>query len=171
MIKIRIIAAAILLLGILVIFRLIRKRKMELKYALPWLFAALVAVIVDAFPVILFWITDLMGIETPSNALFLIALVLIISLLFLVTVVISRQADRINHLAQTVALNDEQIRVLTKEIESLKARGTESNICGNELNKAADENLKKETIKAADENPEESIKTADENPEESIKES
>ncbi|MBQ0042035.1 MAG: DUF2304 domain-containing protein [Lachnospiraceae bacterium] len=120
MLKIRIIAAVILVLGLAYIFMLIRKRKMELKYALPWICAVLIAMVVDGFPVILFWLTNLMGIETPSNALFLIVIVLIICLLFLVTVVISRQSDRIKYLAQTVALNDEQIRQLTKELEEIK---------------------------------------------------
>ena len=120
MLKIQIIAAVILVLGLLCILRMIKKRKMELKYALPWLIATVIAIVVDAFPQILFWITDLMGIETPSNALFLIALCLMIALIFLLTVVVSRQSDRIKHLAQTVALNDEQIRVLTQQIEQMK---------------------------------------------------
>ena len=112
MLKLRLIAAVILLLGVLCIFRLIRKRKLELKYGIPWLCAVLVAMIVDAFPGILFWITNLMGIETPSNALFLIALCLVVALIFILTVVTSRQSDRIKYLAQSIALCEEQIREL-----------------------------------------------------------
>lgn len=47
--KLQMIGAAILLLGMLYIIRLVRKRKMELKYALPWLAVSFAALIVTVF--------------------------------------------------------------------------------------------------------------------------
>ncbi len=112
MIKIRIISAAVLLVALIIILEFVRRKKMRLKYALPWIVAVIIAMFVDMFPSLLFTISELIGIETPSNALFLIALCLMLCLLFVMTLIVSRQSERIKKMAQTVALNEERIRVL-----------------------------------------------------------
>lgn len=129
MLKLQLIAAAALVLGGLYIIRLIRKRKIELKYALPWLAVALIVLVVDCFPGILSGLADLLGIATPVNALFLLALCFSVCLIFILTVVVSRQSDRIKRLAQAVAINEEQIRQLSamadtgvKQEEALEKR-------------------------------------------------
>ncbi|MGN1159612.1 MAG: DUF2304 domain-containing protein [Lachnospiraceae bacterium] len=115
--KIQLISAILLLIGALYIIRCVRKRKMELKYALPWMAVVVCVFIVDCIPGILYRLADLMGIDTPVNALFLIALCFAICLIFVLTVIVSRQSDRIKQLAQTVALNEERIRALEQERE------------------------------------------------------
>lgn len=118
--KIQIISAVILLLGGFFIVRLIRKRKLELKYGLPWLALMLVALLVDCFPVILSLIADVMGIELPVNALFLLGLIFAVALIFVLTVIVSRQSERIKRIVQASALNEEEIRRLSAEIQKLR---------------------------------------------------
>ena len=115
--KVQIISAVIVLLGALYIIRLIRKRKIDLKYALPWMFVAFLILLVDCFPGILSGLSKVLGIATPVNTLFLVALCFATSLIFVMTVVMSRQSDRIRQLAQAVALNEEKIRELTEVLE------------------------------------------------------
>lgn len=112
MLKLQLIGAAVLLLGMLYIIRLIRKRRMELKYALPWLAASFAALIVDCFPKLLSKLADLLGIATPVNALYLAAFLLSICLLFALTVIVSRQSERIKQLVQAAALCEERIKRL-----------------------------------------------------------
>ncbi|MCM1103151.1 MAG: DUF2304 domain-containing protein [Clostridium sp.] len=112
MVKLQLIGAAILLLGMLYIIRLIRKRRMELKYALPWLAVSFAALIVDCFPKLLSVLADLLGIATPVNALYLVAFLFSVCLIFALTVIVSRQSERIKQLVQAVALCEERIRRL-----------------------------------------------------------
>lgn len=116
--KIQLISAVILLIGAVYIIRCVKKRKMELKYALPWLAVVLCVFVVDCVPGILYGLAKLMGIDTPVNALFLLALCFAICLIFALTVIVSRQSDRIKELSQTVALNEERIRTLEQDRES-----------------------------------------------------
>lgn len=119
--KIQLISAVLLLIGTLYIIRCVKKRKMELKYALPWLAVVLCVFVVDCIPGILFGLAKWMGIDTPVNALFLLALCFAVCLIFVLTVIVSRQSDRIKDLAQTVALNEERIRRLEQDRESGKS--------------------------------------------------
>lgn len=112
MLKLQIISGVIIALGILYIIYLIRKRKMELKYAIPWMIVAFLLLVADCIPQILYGLSDLIGIATPVNALFFIALCFATCLIFCLTVVVSRQTDRIQNLAQAVAINEERIRSL-----------------------------------------------------------
>lgn len=125
MVKLQLIGAAILLLGMLYIVRLIRKRRMELKYALPWLAVSCAALIVDCFPKLLSVLADLLGIATPVNALYLIAFLFSVCLLFALTVIVSRQSERMKQLVQAVAICEDRIKHLEsekEEWESIKAR-------------------------------------------------
>ena len=109
------ISAAILLLGMFYMVCLIRKRRMELKYALPWLAVSFAALIVDCFPKLLSILADLIGVATPVNALFLVAFLFSISLLFALTVIVSRQSERIKQLVQAAALCEERVKRLESE--------------------------------------------------------
>lgn len=114
--KLQMIGAAVLLLGMLYIVRLVRKRKMELKYALPWLAVSFAALIVDCFPKLLSVLADLLGIATPVNALYLVAFLFSVCLLFALTVIVSRQSERIKQLVQSAALSEERVKRLEAEI-------------------------------------------------------
>ncbi len=114
--KLQMIGAAILLLGMLYIVRLVRKRKMELKYALPWLAVSFAALIVDCFPKLLSVLADLLGIATPVNALYLVAFLFSVCLLFALTVIVSRQSERIKQLVQSAALSEERVKRLEAEL-------------------------------------------------------
>ncbi len=119
--KIQLISAIALCLEALYIIRLIRKRRIDLKYALPWLAVACMALVVDCFPGLLSGLADLMGIATPVNALFLLALCFQICLLFTMTMVESRHSERIKQLAQAAALSEDRIRVLEEELDRIRS--------------------------------------------------
>ncbi len=121
LLKLQLISGAILLIGIGSVFRLIRKRKIELKYALPWLAVLFLAFLTDCFPGLLSAIAALLGIATPVNALFLLALLFAVCLIFVLTVIVSRQSERIKRLAQASALLEERVGVLEARIDAQKS--------------------------------------------------
>jgi len=100
------IIAAIAALGL--VFELLRRRRLREKYAAIWVVIALGTLIVAAFPQLLRWVADLVGIQTPSNLLFFGSLIV----LFAVSLQLSRE----------VGLLEEQSRRLAEEVGTLTMR-------------------------------------------------
>jgi hypothetical protein len=93
----------------LFIVNMVRTRKLELKYALTWLFTSLSFVIMAVFPQSLYFVAGMLQIELPVNALFLCVIFLLLLIVFALTVAVSRQAIRIKKLAQELGLLKEEI--------------------------------------------------------------
>jgi len=72
--------------ALILVFELLRRRRLREKYAAIWVVIALGTLIVAAFPQILRWVADLIGIQTPSNLLFFGSLIV----LFAVSLQLSR---------------------------------------------------------------------------------
>ncbi|MDD3204235.1 MAG: DUF2304 domain-containing protein [Lachnospiraceae bacterium] len=120
-VKLQIVAGIILILGLLWIVNMIRKRKLELKYALAWMVVIILMLLVDIFPPILSLISFLFGIATPVNTLFILGFIFALALLFILTVTVSRLSDRVRQLSQAVALNEKNIEELQlKELKNKK---------------------------------------------------
>lgn len=94
-------AAAVLFLGVL---ELVRQRRLLERYALGWMFVAVVLLVLAVWNQALTKIADVVGISTPSNALFFVAVGAIILLLLHFSVAVSRLQDQAKVLAQRLAL-------------------------------------------------------------------
>lgn len=116
MIKLQIVAAVILLLAFIYMINMIRKRKLELKYALSWIIVIIVMLVVDIFPPILSFISFLFGIATPVNTLFLLGFIFSLVLIFVLTVAVSRLADKVRRLSQAAAISEEKINQLYEQM-------------------------------------------------------
>ena len=100
----RIVAAVIALAFMLMILELIRRDKLQERYAVIWLLAGLGMLAGAAFPALLELVADLMGVRDTNVALFSIVLLLLLGLALNFSVLMSRQADQITRLAQELAL-------------------------------------------------------------------
>lgn len=116
--KIQIVAALMLLLALLGIVNMIRRRTLELKYALAWIAVLALVLLVDLVPAILHIISYCFGIATPVNTLFLLALCFAILLIFILTVAVSRMGERIRKLSQAAALSEARILELEKQLRA-----------------------------------------------------
>ena len=69
-------------LFMVLIFYILRKGRMPIKYALVWLFGLLILLIISFIPVIMSIITKFLGFQTPSNMIFamLIGILLFINI-------------------------------------------------------------------------------------------
>ena len=71
--KIQIIIAVFLVIALMVMINMIRKRQLELKYALSWLIAIFFVLVLDCFPVLLTKLSHALGIWAPVNMLKLVS--------------------------------------------------------------------------------------------------
>ena len=118
--EIRIIIALLVLLGLAVIFKYIKNGRLELKYALSWLFAGLMVLIFDLAPGLMEKMTDLLGITLPINMVFFMGFVFVLLIMFTLTVVISITATTTKRLVQENALLKKRVEELEKKDNDLK---------------------------------------------------
>ena len=104
-IRIKCVIIIVLILGLLKILGLIKKNKLELKYALSWLFLELGILIITLVPNLLNVISKALGIYNEINMLFFLGFVFIILVIFSNTMSLSRNSERVRKMAQEIALN------------------------------------------------------------------
>ncbi|GGD87515.1 DUF2304 domain-containing protein [Paenibacillus nasutitermitis] len=95
-----------------VLVNLIRKYRLELKYSMLWLFIMLVVLILSVFPNAFVLISNVMGIEMPVNALFLLVSFILILIMFSLTATVSRSTIKIKEMSQEIGLLKYQIEQL-----------------------------------------------------------
>ena len=106
------IAAAVAALALLVfVLELIRSRRLRERYALVWLLAAVVLLVLSLWRGSVNRIADWVGVETyPPAVLFAVASFFVLLALLHYSTVISKLADQNVILAQRVALLEAQLR-------------------------------------------------------------
>jgi len=97
-------AIAFALIVLLLVFEMVRRRYLHERYAILWLGAALLLLVLAAWTQLLSTISSAVGISTPSNAFFVIAFAFLLLLLLHFSAVVSRLADETRVLAQRLAL-------------------------------------------------------------------
>jgi hypothetical protein len=96
---------------LLVLLELVRRRRLLERYALLWLFSALVVLALSIWRGLLEDIATLLGVAYPPNALFLIAFGFVLALLLHFSLAVSRLSDQSKVLAQRLALLEQRIDV------------------------------------------------------------
>lgn len=104
-IRIKCVIIVVLILVLLKILGLIKRNKLELKYALSWLFLELGILIITLIPNLLNVISKVLGIYNEINMLFFLGFVFIILVIFSLTMSLSRNSERVRKMAQEIALN------------------------------------------------------------------
>ena len=102
-----ILAAITAVIIVVFIIDLLRRGVLKEKYAVLWLFFALV-------PSALYWLTAQLGVETPSNLLFFITIVLLVLVSVQISYELSRNEAKIRRLAEEIALLEEKTRRLSE---------------------------------------------------------
>lgn len=115
---------AVICYFVLILYYL-KKRMLELKYTLIWLFAGLVMGIMLFFPELLVFFVRLLGIESNMNGLYVLCFAFIIAILMTLTSIVSRQTMKIKILIQELSMLEKRVRELeaqkTDEEENFKA--------------------------------------------------
>lgn len=105
-IRVRIAIIVVLALGLIAIVNLIRKRSLELKYALTWLILGCGMLFAVLIPGLIDKISAALGIYNPMNMVFFLGFLFSIVVIFALTMSVSRNSNRVRTMAQKIALNE-----------------------------------------------------------------
>lgn len=94
--------------ALVLVIELLRRRRLREKYSVIWIVVSLGIVVIAVFPDFLVGTANLLGVQVPSNLLFLLSLLT----LFAVSLQLSGE----------VGLLEEQTRTLAEEIGALRLR-------------------------------------------------
>ena len=110
----------------LVIFQLIRKKKLKEQYSLLWFATVAVILALAVWEGLLGHISSAIGIEVPSNALFLLGIIFLFGMALHFSMLVSRLTDQSKMLAQRLALLDRDLRKEREARLELEDAGKES---------------------------------------------
>ena len=93
---------AVLVVGIIV--RFVNSQRLRVQYSLVWFLIALALLTAAFFPGLVFHLCALLGMEKPSNLVYLVGIVSLLLITFYQTVLISRLSDRVTRLTQIISI-------------------------------------------------------------------
>jgi hypothetical protein len=113
--RVSLFAAAGALVLLFVIFELIRRRRLQERYALLWILTGTVILVFSLWRSLLGTVSDAVGIAYPPSALFVLAAFFILLMLLHYSTVISKLSDQNRILAQRLALLEHELEARTGE--------------------------------------------------------
>jgi len=116
-IKLQIVIAVSILVVFIILINMIRRRSLELNYALSWLFVLVALFAFACAPKLLTIVSDFLGIYAPVNMIFFLGFCFSLLIIFSLTVALSRLSNSVRTLNQIVALNEKKLEELKKELE------------------------------------------------------
>ena len=98
---------------LLIVLRTVSRKKLQVQYALIWILLAIGTFLLAIIPGVAEWISAIVGIETTSNFIYLLAILSLLALTFSLTIIVSKQSYKIKNIIQSVSINE----TLKKEME------------------------------------------------------
>lgn len=95
------------------VFLLLRRGVLREKYAVLWLLVSGIALVLALIPGALRAVSEVLGVQTPSNLLFFVTVVLLVLVSVQLSYELSRHEMRIRRLAEEIAL-------LNREVDQLR---------------------------------------------------
>ncbi len=102
--RLRVLIIVIMSLVMIYIVNLTRKKKIDFKYALGWLFVDLCILFLSVFPLILNEVALFLGIASPMNMLFFFGFCFAVIMIFSLSMSVSRLSDKVRKLSQEIAI-------------------------------------------------------------------
>lgn len=105
----RVLVAAIFVVFLICVLRLVSKDKLLLKYSLLWILLCVVCLICDLFPEAVYWASGILGFISPSNFIFLVSIALLLAISLSLSVAVSRLTIANKNLVQRTALLEKDL--------------------------------------------------------------
>lgn len=131
----RIILILVSLIAFVFVLKKIRKKQLHIDDALFWIISSCSLLLLSIFPQIAYFCTALLGMENPTNFVFLVVIFVILMKLFSLAIDLSVQKQRLNSLVQNLALANEEIRENKKKLSEKEAEKENNKTEKNEENK------------------------------------
>lgn len=95
-----------------IILMFLKNKALSLKYSLLWLLAGVILGVLVIRPELLTLFIRLLGIVDNMNGLFILCIAFITMILMSLTSIVSKQAEKIKNLTQTISKMEKRIREL-----------------------------------------------------------
>lgn len=106
----------------------IRKLKVKMEDAIFWVVFAGVLCLLAIFPEITYRLTDLIGILSPANLIFLVVIFLLLEKVFTLSIIVSQLEEKVNILSAEIALRNHSAEKKLLRIEkAIKKENDNSN--------------------------------------------
>lgn len=92
----------------------IRQSKLKIEYIIFWLVFSTLLVFMGIFPQVVSWISRVLGFQAPINLVFLLIIFVLIIKLFFNTLQISALENKVDSLAQQIAIEQKMDRDVHK---------------------------------------------------------
>lgn len=109
---------------LIIILHLLKKKKLNLRYTLLWLFSAFVMLLVTIFPQIIYTGAKLVGMVSPVNLVFVLEGIFVLFILLSLTSIVSYLTNKVYRIVQTISLLEKRIYDLEKRFEEKKIEDT-----------------------------------------------
>lgn len=96
----------------------IRRLKVKMEDAIFWIIFAVILCVMGIVPEVTYYLTDLLGILSPANLIFLVVIFLLIEKVFTLSIIVSQLEEKITVLSSEVALGYHSADHRLKEIEN-----------------------------------------------------
>lgn len=94
----------IALLTLCVVSYTVMKKKMQLKYSFVWMAISLLLIIMSVFPKLVFAVSSWLGVETPSNLIFLLSIIALSGICFSFSMIVSKQDSSTRRVIQMLSI-------------------------------------------------------------------
>ncbi|MDO4847550.1 MAG: DUF2304 domain-containing protein [Clostridiaceae bacterium] len=91
------------------VIKQIRKNKIEIGESLFWIIISIILIVISVFPQITGFFTKLLGIQSPSNFVFLVAIFIVMLKLFTLSIDVAKLKQKLKSLIENVALKEKEL--------------------------------------------------------------
>ncbi|NMR20878.1 DUF2304 domain-containing protein [Cellulomonas fimi] len=103
-------AIALSAVVVTLLFFLLRTRRIREKYAGIWIVLSIAVVVLGAFPELAFWLSRLVGVQTPVNLLFAVGFAVLLAVCIQLSSEVSNLEEETRTLAEEIALLRLEVR-------------------------------------------------------------
>ena len=126
--ELQILVAILAIFAFVYITRLLRTKRIELKYVLLWYLVLIMLLILDLVPGALNGLTALLNFQLPVNMMFFAGFIFVLLILFSHTVSLSELSKRNERLTQMVGLLDQRVTELEKRLGETDKKSDERDV-------------------------------------------
>lgn len=102
---------------LLLVIELIREERLTFKYAVGWMTACVLAIVLTVFDYVLFSTAKFFGFELASNFIFFVLLAVFVFLSLLMTILLCQQGSHNASMAQRIGMLAFEIEALKKQVK------------------------------------------------------
>ena len=111
---------ALIIMSVITFFfvmKQIRRNKIEIGESLFWIVISVILVVISIFPQIPTFFAHLLGVQSPSNFVFLVAIFFIMLKLFTLSIQVAKEKQKLKSLIENVALKEKELQEKIEKLE------------------------------------------------------